>query len=106
MKKNKSGKALSWKQESQFNRYGNMGIVADDLFNGVKKVFSDDTIPMQEKMKRLELAQEATDLMLDNWCRFSNKEEKEKTRVACHTLLGMAGLDAMLTQSMKGVNHG
>lgn len=101
MKKNKSSKALNWKQESQFNRYGNMSIVADDLLNGVKKVFTDDTIPMEEKMKRLALAQEATDLMLDNWCRFPSKEKQESTRVMCHTLLGMAGMDAMLCKGVK-----
>ena len=109
MKKNKSSKALNWKQESQFNRYGNMSIVADDLLNGVKKMFTDDTIPIEEKMKRMELAEEATDLMLDNWCRFPTPEEKEKTKLVCKSLLWMAGFDAMLNPNKKnnvGVSHG
>lgn len=108
MKKNKCGKAVAGWQRHRFYKHGNLSITAEMLYDTVRDVWADDTIPVEEKKKRMQAAEEAIDLMLAEWCRFPTPEDKEKTQSLSKIVLWMAGFDAMLNPNKKnnvGVNH-
>ncbi len=87
------------------SRAGNIDVVGKDIIDGVRKIFADDTLCIEEKQTRFEHAQNATNLILDKWCTFSSKKEQEQTKYTLNILLGLIAIEETLRPVAQRLNQ-